>query len=293
MTLTDSRPDATPVAGTETKHPTVRRSRMRRQLTIYGARLAVLAALLAGWQYLPKIEWLSERFRFLDPFFISSPTAAVGATYDYMLGRGGRPLIWPYLWETVSGALEGLAIGSVIGFALGLLMSSLPWTYEVFGIYINAVNSVPRIALVPIIIAVAGTGRAAEIVAVVLSVFFVVFFNCLEGGRRVPQAVLDNTRVLRVSPLRTMLRIRIRYVSLWAFASIPNATAFSILGVIFVQMLAGTGGIGVLMLVATNNIDTTSSIALIIFLSVAGVIMVRLGELAKRRLLRWAENDPV
>ena len=289
MTMTESQPQTQ----TELKPKAQStRPKARRRLTIYGARVAVLVALLAAWEYLPRIDWLSQRYRFLDPFFISSPSTAVGATIDYMFGRHDRPLIWPYLWETVSGALEGLAIGSVIGFALGLLMSSLPWTYEVFGIYINAVNSVPRIALVPIIIAVAGTGRAAEIVAVVLSVFFVVFFNCLEGGQRVPKAVLDNSRVLRASPWRTMLRIRIRYVSLWAFASIPNATAFSILGVIFVQMLAGTGGIGVLMLVATNNIDTTSSISLIIFLSVAGVVMVRLGELAKRRLLRWAEEDP-
>lgn len=292
MTLTDSEPRAAAGPGTGARQATARPSRVRHHVVIYGARVAVLAALLAGWQYLPKIEWLSHRFRFLDSFFISSPSAALSATYDYMVGRAGKPLIWPYLWETVSGALEGLAIGAVIGFALGLLMSSLPWTYEVFGIYINAINSIPRIALVPIIIAVAGTGRAAEIVAVVLSVFFVVFFNCLEGGRRVPPAVIDNVRVMQASPLRTMLRIRIRYVSLWAFAAIPNAIAFSILGVIFVQMLAGTGGIGVLMLTATNNIDTTSSVSLIIFLSVAGVIMVRLGELAKRRLLRWAENEP-
>jgi NitT/TauT family transport system permease protein len=268
------------------------RSRGRDRMQVYLGRVAVLVAFLAAWQYLPKIHSLAHRYRFLDPFFISSPRSVIKATWNYGLGHGGRPLIWPYLWETVSGALEGLAVGMVLGFVLGLLLSSAPRCYDVFGIYINALNSIPRIALVPIIIAVAGTGRGAEVLAVVMSVFFVMFFNCLEGGRRVPPAVLDYARVLQVSPLRTMTRIRIRYVGLWAFAAIPNAAAFSILGVIFVQMLGGTGGIGELMLIATNNLDTTSSISLIVFLSVSGVILVRLGELAKRRLLRWADTQP-
>src|SRR5262249_18365017 len=158
----------------------------------------------------------------------------------------------------------------------------------VLGMYINAVNSIPRIALVPLIIAVAGVGHSAEILAVVINVFFVMFFNCLEGGRRVPPAVLDNARVMAASPLRTLIRIRLRYVSLWAFAAIPNAAAFSLLGVIFVQMLAGSGGIGQLLLIATANLDTTSNIGLIVFLSLTGVILVRISEFVKRRLLHWA-----
>jgi NitT/TauT family transport system permease protein len=258
---------------------------------VSAGRLAVLAALLAGWQFLPKIGFLSSRFRFLDPFFISSPSKAIAVIYDFIIGSGGHPMIWPYLWETVRGALEGMIIGSLLGFIFGLLMSSVPRLYDVFGPYIHAVNAIPRIALVPLVIAVAGTGNAAEVLTVVLMVFFIMFFNCLEGGRRVPPAVLDNAKVLGASRLRTMMRIRIRYVSLWAFASVPNAMAFSILGVIFVEILAGTGGVGQLMLVATNNIDTTSNIGLIVFLSVTGVILVRLGELVRRRSLRWVEEQ--
>lgn len=281
------------VAGAE---PKTRRTpwsgpKKRGRVTVYVGRLAVLAGFLAAWQYLPDVGWLSHRFRFLDPFFISSPSSAATAIYDYIAGLNGRPLIWPYLWVTVRGSLEGLVIGIILGCGLGLLMSSSARLYDVFSVYINAVNAIPRIALVPIIIAVAGVGSAAEILAAVINVSFVMFFNCLEGGRSVPPAVLDNARVLAVSHLRIMLRIRIRYVSLWAFAAIPNAAAFSILSVIMIEMLAGTGGIGLLLLEATNNIDTTSSVSLIVFLSVTGVTMVRLGELAKGRLLHWADSN--
>lgn len=270
---------------------TAKSPRKRGRAGIYLGRVAVLVAWLAIWEYVPKIEWLAHQFRFLDPFFISSPSQSIQAIYEFALGANGRPVIWPYLLETVRGALQGMAIGTLIGFGLGLLFSSTPRLYDVFGLYINAINSIPRVALVPIIIAVAGIGTQAEVLTVTINVFFVMFFNCLEGGRRVPAAVLDNVKVLGASPFRTMMRIRTRYVLLWAFAAIPNAAAFSILGVIFVQMLAGTGGVGVLMLIATNNIDTTSNIALIVFLSVTGVILVRLAELLKRWLLRWADDQ--
>jgi len=273
------------------KQGTARTQRKRSPLWVYAARLGVLAAFIAGWQYLPQVGWLSSRFRFLDPFFISSPSKAVRVIYDFIIGSGGHPMIWPYLWDTVRGALEGMIIGSFLGFALGLLMSSIPRLYDVFGVYIHAINAIPRVALVPLVIAVAGTGNAAEVLTVVLIVFFIMFFNCLEGGRRVPPAVLDNARVLGASRLRTTMRIRIRYVSLWAFASVPNAMAFSILGVIFVEILGGTGGVGVLMLVATNNIDTTTNIGLIVFLSVTGVVLVRLAEVVRRRSLRWVEDQ--
>jgi NitT/TauT family transport system permease protein len=291
MTATQGELDLTAVPEPRPLRSATAGSKKRGRLAIYVCRVAVLVAFLAAWQYLPKVSFLSHHFRFLDPFFISSPESAAKAVYDYALGRNGSPLIWSYLWVTVRSALEGLVIGTVLGFALGLFMSSSPFLYDVFGVYINAVNAIPRIALVPIIIAVAGVGSAAEVLAVVMMVFFVMFFNCLEGGRSVPPAVLDNARVLAASPLRMMMRIRIRYVSLWAFAAIPNAAAFSILGVIFVEMLAGTGGIGLLLLEATNNIDTTSSVGLIVFLSLTGVIMVRLGELSKRRLLHWADSN--
>lgn len=267
------------------------RSTRGTRVAVIGGRLAVLAALLLGWQFLPKVSFLSSRFRFLDPFFISSPTKAAAVIYDFAIGAGGHPMIWSYLWETVQGALEGMIIGSLLGFILGLLMSSLPRLYDIFGIYINAINAIPRIALVPLVIAIAGTGVGAEVLTVVLMVFFIMFFNCLEGGRRVPPAVLDNAKVMGASPMRTTMRIRIRYVSLWAFASVPNAMAFSILGVIFVEILAGTGGVGLLMLVATNNIDTTTNIGLIVYLSIAGVILVRLAEMVQRRSLRWVEEQ--
>jgi NitT/TauT family transport system permease protein len=289
MAVTSEQPIDT--TGRTQKQGATRKLQKSSRLPVYAGRVAVLAVFLAAWEWLPSVSWLSNRFRFLNPFFISSPSKAGRVIVNLALGHNGSPLIWPYLWDTVRGALEGLVIGSALGFLLGLLMSTLPRLYDVFGIYINAINAIPRIALVPLVIAVAGTGDAAEVLTVVLVVFFVMFFNCLEGGRRVPPAVLDNARVLGASRFRTTMRIRIRYVSLWAFASVPNAMAFSILGVIFVELLAGTGGIGVLMEVATNNIDTTTNIGLIVFLSVTGVILVRLAEIVRQRSLRWVEEQ--
>jgi NitT/TauT family transport system permease protein len=255
---------------------------------VYVGRTVVLVGFLLGWHFLPQIEWLSERFRFLDPFFVSSPERVVSGVINFAIGGDGRPLIWPYLGQTLSSGLIGLAIGGTFGILLGLVLGSIRYLHDVLVTFVQAVNSIPNIALIPIVIALVGIGAGSEVTISSLSVFFVVFFNCLEGSLRVPHQVLDNATVLGASRLQTMRHVQVRYVLLWAFASIPNAMAHCILSVIMMQILAGTGGIGLLMLIATSAIDTTTNLALIVYLTLTVVALVKLGEIVKRRLLFWA-----
>jgi NitT/TauT family transport system permease protein len=268
-----------------------RRSVRTGRLSVWWGRLVVLALFLVAWEYLPQVEWFSSRFRFLDPFFVSSPSSAAQAVYDYAFGSGGRPGIWPFLGLTVRSALIGLVLGSVLGVGLGLLLSSVRYLNDVLTMFIQAANSIPTIALIPIVIALVGIGVNTEITISTISVFFVVFFTSLEGGRRVPPAVLDNAQVLGATRWQMMRRVRVRYVLLYTFASMPNAVAHCVLAVIVMQILAGTGGIGLLMLVATTAIDTTTNIALIVYLTVTVVLMVQIAEYVKRRILFWAEDN--
>jgi NitT/TauT family transport system permease protein len=262
-----------------------------KRLPIYLMRLAVLVALLAIWQYLPEVHALSTRFHFLNPFFISSPEKVAHRIYLFAVRKPSNPMIWGYLGQTTLASFLGFGIGSVIGFAAGLLLSNSPRVSDVLTIFIMAGNSVPRIALVPVIILLAGTGLAAGVVSAVMVVFFLTFFSAFEGGRRVPSAVLANAKLLGASSLQIMLRFRMPYVSLWTFAVVPNALAFSLIAVVTTEILAGTGGVGTLLVTATSNLDAATTFAIVVYLSVTGVIMLQGAKYVKRRALSWAEEN--
>lgn len=259
------------------------------RLVVYEGRLLVVAAVLVSWQFVPQVHWLSSRFRFLDPFFISSPTRVATRVWYLALGAHRYPAIWPYLGDTVVAALKGFLLGSVFGFIVGLALSNSRRLNDIFGVFLIALNSVPKIAILPIIIIMAANNAA--FIGATLVVFFLMFFNCLEGGRSVPPAVFDNARVYGASRLIMMLRIRARYVLQWAFANVPNAVAHSLLTVITVQVISANGGIGVLLLTAVSTLDSTETFAVVLYLSVTGILFLRVANLAKGRLLHWADSQ--
>jgi NitT/TauT family transport system permease protein len=260
---------------------------------LYLARILVLIAVLAGWQYLPDISALRSRYHFLNPFFISSPEGVVKRMAGLASAPDWSSTVWPYLWQTVEGTLIGFAIGAAGGFIVGLTFSNAPRLNQVFGVFLMALNTLPRIALIPIIILLVGPGTASGVISAISVVFFLVFFNAFDGGTRVPGAVVSNARVMNASPLAIMAHVRLPYVILWTFAVVPNALAFGLLAVVATEILSGTDGVGSLLLQATSTLDAATTMAVVVYLSIVGVIMLQVAEFAKRRLLHWADTSVV
>lgn len=261
------------------------------RISLYLWRLVVLAVFLAAWQWLPDVGALREHVHFLNPFFISSPERVAKQIWVFAVPDGKSEAIWPYLGGTMEATLIGFAVGTALGFVVGLALSNMPRVNAVLQTYLVALNSVPRIALVPVIILIAGPGTASAVLSAVIVVFFITFFSAYEGGTHVPPAVLSNAKVMKASALRVMVSVRLPYVVLWIFAVIPNAVAFSLIAAVTTEILAGSGGVGALLLTATSNLDATVTMAIVIFLSVAGVILLRGATFARRRILFWADEQ--
>ena len=96
---------------------------------------------------------------------------------------------------------------------------------------------------------------------------------------------------MRASPVRVMLKVRLPHVVLWVFGVIPNAVAFSLVAAVTNEILSGSGGLGTLLLTATSNLDATTTFAVVIFLSIAGVLMLQGATFLRRRILFWADTQ--
>jgi NitT/TauT family transport system permease protein len=121
----------------------------------------------------------------------------------------------------------------------------------------------------------------------VLVVFFLAFFNAVEGGRSVPKETIANVALMGATNLHIMRYVRLPNVINWTFAVMPNAISFGLLTVVATELITGIKGLGSLILSATSNVDASLSFAVVVLLSLLGLILYGLAVLVRRRVLRW------
>jgi NitT/TauT family transport system permease protein len=251
-------------------------------------QIALAIAFLLAWEFLPQIGALSSRFHFLDPFFISSPTRMFHSLIGLLSGNNDNQIsIWPYLWTTISATVLGSTLGMILGALFGLIFSNSRKLSEVVRPFLILANSVPRVAIIPIFVVMLGPTVSASVISVVAVVFFLGFFNAFEGGVSVPDALLENAKLLGASSYETMRSIRLPMVLTWTFAAVPNAISFGLIVAVTTELLAGIPGMGALLLTATANLQVDFTFAIIAALSLVGLILYWGAVLLQRRVIHW------
>jgi NitT/TauT family transport system permease protein len=260
----------------------------RRQGVVVNAwRVAIVGGFLLLWEYIPKIPGIADRVVWIDPFFISAPSRVAERLWEVTTGSGTGVLIWGALWFTVWTALVGMAIAVVLGAVAGLLLSNSATAERVFRPLVAALNAVPRIAIVPIVVIIARSAAGADITTAVAVVIGLVFYQALEGGRSVPQAMLDSARLMGASERDVMLRVRSPYVLAWVFAAMPSAFALALVGSVTTELFTGAPGIGHQLQVAVNTADATLTFTVVVLLTIVGVFLVQGSGWLRAKVVPW------
>jgi NitT/TauT family transport system permease protein len=258
---------------------------------VHVAQVAVVAAVLIIWQYAPKVAFIRQSVKFDDPFYISSPSQVAVTIWKFATTGYNGTIIWSYLGATLLAALIGCLLGLALGALLGLLFSHYDSLARVFAVFIAAVNSVPRIAIVPIVILIAGPTLRSSVINAVLVVFFLGFYNAFEGGRSVPAAVVDNARVFGATSFGLMRQVRLPYVLIWTFAALPNAISFAIVSVVTTEILTGIKGMGDIIINATASLNANTIFAAVIILGFVGMVAQMAAFRLERRVLFWRDIE--
>jgi len=266
---------------------TVVRKRKSSAWTIWSLRAVVLAFFLLGWQYVPQITGLRHISPIFNPFFVSSPSRVAILLYQLSFAKDGQTYVWPFLANTLKATFIGVAIGSLLGAFFGLIVSNNARTRQVLSPFIVFFNSAPRIAFVPIFVIIAGATLTANILTAVIVIFFLVFYNAYSGGSSVPAVVVNNARILGASSREIMWQIRLPYVFVWTFASMPNAISFGIVAVVTAEILDGTKGMGQLLSQSIASVDATLTFSVVVLLSIVGALLVGIAEWIEKRTLHW------
>lgn len=254
---------------------------------VLALRLLVISALFAGWEFLPQIPALRELSPLFNPFFISSPSRVVERLGNLLTGTEGYSVVWPFFWETTLGTLVGVVVSVLLGAALGLALSNSDLAYRVVSPLLAVINATPRVALIPLFIILAGTTLLTTVLTVAVVVTFIVFYNAYAGGASVQAEMVQNARLAGASSAEIMRRIRLPYVLVWTFTSLPNAISFGLISAVMAEILMGRIGMGRLLSDSLATVDSTLMFSVIVLLAIFGVVLVTLAQFAQRRVLHW------
>ena len=204
-----------------------------RRLVIF-ARLAVLVVFLGLWQLVVAVG-------LVDAFWISTPALIAQELWHLLESgalverRGGDDLRGADRIRHLLGARRSSA---------GLLLARSPFWDDVLAPFVLALNSLPRVALAPLIILWFGIGVMAKVVTAFTLVFFILLVNTLGGAKNVDNDIITIARLMGASKRDILWKVTLPSALPWIFAGFNLGLTYSLLGVIVAEILASNHGPG-------------------------------------------------
>lgn len=240
------------------------------------ARVGIGVALLALWQ-------VGSATGVLSPLFFGRPERIAGVIGTWF----GTGEIWPHLAVTLAETLMAFVSGTVAGVAAGLWLGLSPATQAVLDPYIKAANAMPRVILAPIFAMWFGLGIWSKVALGFTLVFFIVFFNVLQGVREVSPTVLNATRMLGATRRQLLRHVYLPAALSWVFSSLHVSVGMAFVGAVIAEYLGSARGVGYLILQAEGMFDVDTVFAGIVVLTGCALLLDACVTLAERRLLVW------
>jgi ABC-type nitrate/sulfonate/bicarbonate transport system permease component len=170
---------------------------------------------------------------------------------------------------------------------MGLAMGYWPRVYGLFEPLTELLRPIPKAALVPPLVLFLGVGDAMKITSIALAVFFPVLINTVQGARGVDPVLIDTARTLGVRPLPLLRKIILPASAPFIFAGIRLSIALGLILAVISEMIAGTGGVGFLIIDMQRAFRIRQMYAWIVILAVVGYLLNLLFLAAERRFLFW------
>ena len=247
---------------------------------IIGLRFAVLFIVLGGWELASSLKWI-------DPFFYSQPSLIWAQIVEWVRDGTSQGPLWMQVAVTLEETVIGFLIGSVAGVIAGILLGRNKLLSDVFSVYIQIANSIPRVVLGSVFVIALGLGMASKVALAVVMVFFVVFGNAFQGVREADKYMIANAQILGASPRQLTTAVVIPSAMSWILASLHVSFGFALVGAVVGEFLGAKEGIGLLISSAQGAFNASGVFAAMIVLAVVALAADFLLTTLEKRLLKW------
>jgi len=203
------------------------------------------------------------------------------------MGRFYSPLLknsFVTLWTTLAGFLMAVAFGLLLGLFVG-------WSRTIYrGLYpvMIGFNSIPKVAVVPILVMWFGIGEVPAILTAFLISFFPIVVNVATGLATIEPELEDVLRALGASKLDVMRKVGIPRAMPYFFGSLKVAITLAFVGAVVSETIAANAGLGHLMTQAGSNFQMPLVFAGLLALAIEGIGMYAVTAWLEGRMTGWA-----
>ncbi|MFC6017974.1 ABC transporter permease [Plantactinospora solaniradicis] len=226
--------------------------------------------------------WLVAELFDISAFFLPSPPDVVSAFLrlpGYLLQE---------TWVTFLETVIGFGIAAAGGLVVALLLAA-SWVVERMTMpLMAAINSVPKVALAPLLLVWIGFGPEPKIVMVVLVCFFPIVVSAMAGLTSTPNDLRELARSLSASWWQTFLKVRLAWALPQIFVGLKVATSLAIIGAIIGEVVNPDRGLGSVIVSSGASADTPLAFAALTLLALMGAALFYLMVALERLLVPWA-----
>jgi NitT/TauT family transport system permease protein len=200
--------------------------------------------------------------------------------------------LWYHTWITLLEILGGLALGLTAAVILGYVLAKSPLVERLLSPYIVASQSVPIVALAPLLIVWFGFGLTSKVIVCALTIFFPVLINTIIGLRSVEEDLMDLLRSLRASRWQTFRYLEVPAALPVLLGGLKIGVTLSVIGAVVGEFAQSDRGLGFLVNLANRGLFDTPLmfVALFVLMTIA-LMLYGVVSVLEAILLRWKRTD--
>ena len=249
-------------------------SRARRVLT----PLLTIVALLALWQAVVVVGIVPN-------FLLPTPVQVVQALVE------DAALLASHCVTTLAEAAAGLAAGVALGFVFAVLMDRFESFYLAFEPLMTISQTIPTVAIAPLLVLWLGYGALPKVVLVIISTFFPITVSLASGFRSVDPDVVDLMRTMNASRWQIFWYAKLPAAAEQFFSGLKISATYAIVGAVIAEWLGGNVGLGVYMTRVRKSFSYDRLFASIIVITALSLGLMKLVELAQRVCMPWKRAE--
>lgn len=219
---------------------------------------------------------------FAVPRYLISPPSAV-----YSFIAQNPTLLYSNLLITATEILEGFAIGAVVGFLISLSMVYSPIIRNALYPLLSGLNVIPKVALAPVLLIWLGLGTFPITVLTASFVLFPVVLSTTNGLYSVDPEILDLAKSLKATTPQVFAKIRIPAAMPQIFTGLELGTNLAVIGAVVGEFVAGSRGIGYILVNAAGLNYTTEMYAALALVVIMGIGFFAITSVIERFVVRW------
>lgn len=235
----------------------------------------VIAAMFVVWELFCRAFQIQE-------FVLPPPSTIFVSLWQW------RVPILENSWQTLMTTLIGFTFAIVFGALGGIALGSSRVIYDGFYPALIGFNSVPKVAVIPVLVIWFGIGTIPAVITAFLLSFFPILVNVATGIATVEPELRDVLRALGASRRQVIMKVGLPRAMPYFFASLKIAMTVAFVGSIVAETVAANAGIGHLMLVASSRFELPLAFAGLIVTGVMGIAMYVVCVTIEQRMTAWA-----